>query len=255
MLNAATAPYFGRVLSGTLTAFGAFLQRPSSDPAVAAAVTILANTPPPLPSPRVDAALQAVAPHLSGEERSAWIAALAEPLHKAGITAPRSIAAFLGQCAVESAGFHSLEEDLSYSAARLCQVWPSRFPDAATAELCALQPEILANRVYADRMGNGDEASGDGWRFRGRGLIQITGRTTYQQFARAMSMTLEQVTEHAATQPGAAASAAWFWSANQLNALAGTWSLDLISRKINGGTTDAAERNRLCEAALHAIGA
>jgi putative chitinase len=122
------------------------------------------------------------------------------------------------------------------------------------AEACALQPEVLANSVYADRMGNGDDATGDGWRFRGRGLIQITGRSAYAKFALAMKMTLDQAVEHAATQAGAADSAVWFWSVNRLNALANTWSVDQITRKINGGMTGATERTRLCEAALLAIG-
>lgn len=237
-------------LSGLETLF-----RQSSDPAVAAAVTVLANNPPPLPPSRLEPAMRAVAPHLTDDERAAWVAALANPLRKAGIGAPRCVAAFLGQCAEESAGFRDMEEDLRYTAARLCQVWPSRFPNAEAAASCALQPEILANRVYANRMGNGDEASGDGWRFRGRGLIQLTGRTAYQHFAQAMNMTLDQAVEHAATQAGAADSAAWFWSANDLNALASTWSVDLITRKINGGMTGAADRTRLCEAALQALGA
>jgi putative chitinase len=242
-------------MSGALADLGGLFQRSSPDPAVTAAVTVLYNFPPPLPPARLDPALRAVAPHLPAAERAAWVAALVAPLHRSGITSPRCVAAFLGQCAVESAGFLNLEEDLDYSTSRLCQVWPNRFPSTGAAEACARQPEVLANRVYADRMGNGDEASGDGWRFRGRGLIQITGRTAYQCFARAMSLSLDRAVEHAATQAGAADSAAWFWSANQLNALANTWSLDLLTRKINGGTEGAAERTRLCDAALHAIGA
>jgi putative chitinase len=240
---------------GPLTAFEALFPPSSPDPAIAAAVTVLAATPPPLPPGQLDPALGAVAPRLTGEERAAWVIVLAGPLLKAGITAPRCVAAFLGQCAVESAGFQSLEEDLSYSAGRLGEVWPGRFPTVEAAQACAHQPEVLANRVYAGRMGNGNEASGDGWLFRGRGLIQITGRSAYQQFARAMNMALEQAVEHAATQAGAVDSAAWYWSANQLNPLAIAWSVDRITQKINGGTTGAAERTRLCEAALHAIGA
>ncbi len=238
-----------------LGGIGALFHRAASDPAVPAAVAVLAAAAPPSPTARLDPALRAVAPLLTSAERTAWVAALTGPLRRAGIAAPRCVAAFLGQCADESTGFHTLEEDLRYSAARLCQVWPSRFPNAEVAASCALQPEVLANRVYADRMGNGNEASGDGWRFRGRGLIQLTGRTAYQQFAQAMNMTLDQAVEHAATQAGAADSAVWFWSANQLNALANTWSVDLITRKINGGMTGAAERVRLCEAALQVIGA
>jgi putative chitinase len=239
-------------MSGALTVFEALFQQSSPDPAVAAAVVVLADNRPP---DRLDPALMAVAPHLTADERAAWVTALAGPLPRAGITTPRCVAAFLGQCAVESAGFRSMEEDLSYSAARLCEVWPSRFPNIEAAEACALQPEALANRVYANRLGNGDEASGDGWRFRGRGLIQITGRGNYQRFAQAMGMALDQAVEHAATRAGAADSAAWFWSVNELNALADTWSVDLITRKINGGMAGAAERTRLCEAALQVIGA
>jgi putative chitinase len=223
---------------------------------VAAAIMVVASASPPTPPPSgLDAALRAVAPRLSDTERTTWAAALSGPLSKAGITPARRLAAFLGQCAQESAGFQDIEEDLSYSATRLCQVWPSRFPTPEAAEACALQPEALANRAYADRMGNGDEASGDGWRFRGRGLIQITGRSAYERFANAMGLTLDDAVEHAATLVGAAESAAWFWTANDLNALSDTWSIDLLTRKINGGMAGAAERARLCEAALHVLGA
>jgi putative chitinase len=239
---------------GALTAFEALFRQTSFDPAVAAAIIVLAASPPPLPPGRLDPALCAVAPHLTDDGRAAWVTALGPPLLRAGITAPRCVAAFLGQCAVESGGFRDLQEDLGYSAARLCEVWPERFPTAEAAQACAHQPETLANRIYASRMGNAGEASGDGWRFRGRGLIQITGRSAYEHFARAMNMTLDQAVEHAATQNGAIDSAVWFWSANELNALATTWSVDLITRKINGGMTGAAERTRLCEAALQALG-
>jgi putative chitinase len=239
-----------------LAAFEDFFRQPSPEPSVAAAVMVLSSaSSPPRPPPDLDRALQAVAPHLTDSERGAWVAALAEPLQKADITAPRCVAAFLGQCAEESGGLRDLEEDLNYSATRLCQVWPNRFPSIAAAEACSLQPERLANRVYANRMGNGDEDSGDGWRFRGRGLIQITGRIAYEHFAQAMNMTLDQAVEHATTQAGAADSATWFWTTNGLNALANTWSIDLLTRKINGGMAGAAERSRLCEAALQAIGA
>jgi putative chitinase len=244
----------GRLMSSALAVLEDFYSPSSPDPAVAAAVMVLANASPPMPPPTdLHATLRAVAPHLSDAECFAWVVALTPALQKAGIIAPRCVAAFMGQCAHESGGFRDLEEDLSYSAARLCQVWPSRFPALEAAAACALQPEILANRVYADRLGNGDEASGDGWRFRGRGLIQITGRFAYERFATATAMALDQAAEYAATQGGAADSAAWFWVANELNALAATWSIDLLTRKINGGMAGAAERSRLCEAALHAL--
>ncbi len=239
-------------MPGPLNLIKDFLPQTSAAPAVAAAVTVLHGAfPPPL---KLNAALRAVAPDLSDVERAGWVALLGAPLQKAAITTPRCLAAFLGQCAHESAGFRALEEDLSYSAMRLCQVWPSRFPTLQVAEACALQPESLANRVYADRLGNGGAETGDGWRFRGRGLIQITGRTAYQHFARSMGMTVDAAVDHAATQAGAADSATWFWTANNLNALARTWSIDLLTRKINGGMAGAAERLRRCEAALRVLG-
>ena len=245
----------GAVMPNALTPAILSTQCPTQS-AVAAAVTLIANRPTPvLQSDLVKRALRAVAPHLPDDQCETWINALTEPLRKAGVITSRCLAAFLGQCAVESGGLQSLEENLNYSATRLCQVWPSRFPDAEAAAVCALQPELLANRVYANRMGNGDEASGDGWRFRGRGLIQLSGRSSYTRFAQAMNMPLDEAVEHAATTAGAADSAVWYWSINQLNALANTWSIDAITRKINGGTNGAAERTRLCQAALKAIGA
>jgi putative chitinase len=224
----------GSSVTDALTAFAALLQRSPTNAAVAAAVTVVANaTTPPRPAMAgLDAALRAVAPRLSPADHAAWAAALMEPLRKAGMTSPRCVAAFLGQCAHESDGFQDLEENLHYSAARLCQVWPARFPTAEAASACAMQPEILANRVYADRMGNGSAASGDGWRFRGRGLIQLTGRSAYAGFAHTLGMTLDQAVTFAGTKAGAVASAIWFWTTNDLNALAGDWSIDLITRKV-----------------------
>lgn len=194
-------------------------------PAAAAAVTLLARQQANAPV-KLDAALKAVAPHLSDQDRAGWVAALAPALAKAAISTPRRIAAFLAQCAVESAGFRALQEDLSYSVSRLCQVWPNRFPTEAAAEDCAFHPETLANTVYADRLGNGPTSSGDGWRFRGRGLIQITGRDAYQRFAAASAMPIELAVDFAATPAGAAQTAAWFWSTRKLNALADAWMLE-----------------------------
>jgi putative chitinase len=206
------------------------------------------------PDVALDAPLAAVAPHLTPAERSDWVKALSAPLRRAAVTTPRRVAAFLGQCAVESGGFRTLEEDLAYSAPRLCQVWPNHFPDQAAARACAFQPEALADVVYANRLGDGPPGSGDGWRFRGRGLIQITGRSAYERFAKSMGMTLDQAVEHAATHGGAADSAAWFWGANDLNKLADAWTLEKLTRAVNGGLLGATERSRLCAAALQAIG-
>jgi putative chitinase len=220
----------------------------------AAAAIILANRPALASSAALDRALQAVAPHLSATDRAAWATALIAGLPHGSIGSTRAIAAFLGQCAVESGGFTALEENLNYTAARLCQVWPSRFPSEALATACADNPERLANTVYANRLGNGDPESGDGWRFRGRGLIQMTGRTAYQSFAQSLAMNLDDAVDHAATRQGAVDSAVCYWAANNLNALANAWSLDNLTKRINGGTNGAVERARLCQAALHALG-
>lgn len=228
-------------MSGALSRPVASPQQPPNDPATAMAV-------------HLDAALHAVAPHLTGTARAEWVNILGAKLYKADILKPRRAAAFLGHCAVESGGFLILEEDLNYSAARLCEVWPARFPDAEAAQACAFRPQALANRVYANRMGNGNPASGDGWCFRGRGLIQITGRAAYERFAKTMNMTIDQTVAHCATPAGAADSAIWFWSYNNLNRLADAWLLDSITRTVNGGLAGAAERNRLCRDALHALG-
>ena len=210
--------------------------------------------PPPAPLAGLDAAIRACAPRLTEPEITSWVDALTEPLRRNRIDTPRRIAAFLGQCAHESGGFKVMQENLNYRAERLCQVWPARFPNLAAANECARNPERLANRVYANRMGNGDEASGDGWRFRGRGLIQLTGRSNYQRFAASLGCSVEEAAQRAETPRGAGESAAFFWTANALSALADTWSIDAMTRKINGGTAGAAERRQLCDTALAAIG-
>ena len=205
-------------------------------------------------SANLEKPLAAVAPDLTQSELSAWTQVLAAYLPKGPITSCRCVAAFLGQCAAESGGFRELEEDLYYGANRLCEVWPNRFPTLQDAAPYACHPEALANVVYAGRLGNGDAGSGDGWRFRGRGLIQLTGRVTYERYANAAGMTLDDAVDHAATPAGAAQSAIWFWSEHDLNALAEQWMISRITLRINGGMTDDAERVRLCNVALNAIG-
>ena len=218
--------------------------------------TIDPQTPPhPRPLPGLDQALRAAAPHLTPEEAAAWTAVMTEPLRRADITGSKRIAAFVGQCSVESSGFRVLEENLNYSAPRLKAVWPQRFPTDQAASACAYNPEKLADTVYCNRLGNRDPESGDGWHFRGRGLIQITGRANYERFAHAMGCDIEASVELAGTHAGAAESAAWFWTSNGLNSLADDWLLDKLTAKINGGSQGAIERERLCEAALQAIGA
>ena len=206
--------------------------------------------------PGLVSAIGAAAPQLAIADRATWETALTAPMLKADITKPRRVASFTGQVAVESGGFRVLVEDLSYSAERLCQVWPARFPDAATAGSCARNPEALANRVYGGRLGNGPEDSGDGWRFRGRGLIQLTGRANYTALATwlADGRTADDLADWLASSEGAAASACWFWSAHGLNAMADAWQVTASTQRINGGTTGLQARLVACNAALKAVG-
>ena len=198
-------------------------------------------------------ALAAVAPHAD----AAWSAALAAPMASSGVTTPRRVAMFVGQCAVESGGFTALVECLNYSADRLCVVWPNRFiPGSALTASCAADPAALANYVYADRMGNGPEGSGDGYQFRGRGLIQLTGRSAYSRFARSLGKPLDAAfLAWCATPDGAAQSACWFWAANGLNSLSDGWQVTTVTRRINGGLNGLADRLTACNRALAALGA
>lgn len=206
-----------------------------------------APVPPAQPLDSLPGVIRAVAPHI---DAAAWATALAPVMRSSGIVTPRRIAMFAGQCAVESAGFTVLEENLNYSAGRLCQVWPARFPTLAAATPFAGNPQALACCVYADRMGNGDAASGDGWRFCGRGLIQLTGRSNYEAFAKAVTRPVDDVITWVTTPAGAAASACWFWTARGLNTLSDAWDVEGVTRRINGGTEGLAAREALCDAAL-----
>ncbi len=169
-----------------------------------------------------------------------------------GINTPQRAAAFLAQCAHESGRFLHVEENLNYSADALQRVWPNRF-DADHAQLYAHQPQRIANRAYAGRNGNGDEASGDGWRFRGRGFIQLTGRENYRRLEIALGEHIVDNPDHVATPKYAALSAAWFWSYNGLNALADAGDIVAITKRINGGTLGLDERRKLYAAALAAL--
>ena len=134
-----------------------------------------------------------------------WHKALAQLLPDYEINTPQRIAAFLAQCAHESGGFTALKENLNYRAVTLRKIFPKYFPDDATANYYASLPnkqEAIANRAYANRMGNGDEASGDGWRFAGKGLIQLTGRTNYTWFAASLGISVEEASEYLQTFEG-----------------------------------------------------
>ena len=146
-----------------------------------------------------------------------WYDALVKLLPEYEINSPQRVAAFLAQCAHESGGFKALKENLNYKAESLCKVFPKYFRDMATATQYANQQEKIANRVYGNRMGNGDEASGDGYRYCGRGLIQLTGKDNYTAFAESIETPVEELPEYLSTFEGAVQSACWFWETNNLN--------------------------------------
>lgn len=203
----------------------------------------------------------AAAAGCTADRAASWRSALERAMTRCSITTPRRAAHFLAQIGHESAGLTRLEENLNYSAKRLREVWPSRFTDA-TAAVCANKPERIANRVYSWRMGNGDEASGDGWRYRGRSPIQITGRSNYAAMEELTGLPLIAQPELAASIDSAALIAATWWQTNGLNRLADTGDVLAVSRRINLGTTrtsripnglqDRIARTRRAEAALGA---
>ena len=164
-----------------------------------------------------------------------WVNALNETCQEFAIDSPYRIAGFLSNVAHESAGFKFVSENLNYSAASLMRVWSQRFPTVEIAQRYAMQPEKIANRAYADRMGNGDEASGDGWKYRGRGLIQLTGKNNYVAYSMACDNEAIQKPDIVAEPKYAAESAGWFWSVNRLNQLADAQDIQGMRKRVNGG--------------------
>jgi putative chitinase len=186
-----------------------------------------------------------------------WHQALSQLLPDYEINTPQRIAAFVAQCSQQSAGFTALKENLNYKAVTLRKIFPKYFPSDDLANAYANMPnkqEAIANRVYASRMGNGDEHSGDGYRYCGRGLIQLTGKSNYQSFADSLEMNVEDVPEYLATFEGAAQSACWFWESNNLNQWADKGDILTLTKRINGGTIGLEDRIKHYEHALHVLG-
>jgi putative chitinase len=187
-----------------------------------------------------------------------WCEALNKILPDYDINTPQREAAFLAQCAHESGNFTALQENLNYRAVTLRKVFPKYFPTDAIAEQYASQPnkaELIANRVYANRMGNGDEASGDGYRYCGRGLIQLTGKSNYQAFADSIEMNIEDIPAFLETFEGAIQSACWFWESNNLNQYADKDDILTMTKRINGGTIGLEDRIKQYEHAKLVLGA
>ena len=181
-----------------------------------------------------------------------WYNAICQILPVYEIDTPERVAAFLAQCAHESGNFRFLKENLNYKAESLVKVFPKYFPDMGTAKQYEKQPEKIANRVYGNRMGNGDESTGDGFRYMGRGLIQLTGKNNYTIFAASIDTPLEEIPEYLQTFEGAVQSACWFWEQNNLNKEAD--ARDIKTMKINGGFIGLEDRIKHYNHALHLFG-
>jgi putative chitinase len=179
-----------------------------------------------------------------------WLQPLEDTFAKYDINTPERQAAFIGQCAHESGNFKTLEENLNYKPEALMRVWPSRFPDIATAMKYAHNPEMIANKVYGGRMGNGPEETGDGWKYHGRGLIQLTGKENYANCGSGIGVDLLSNPNLLNTPEYAALSAGWFWGKRGLNLLADSGDIETMTKRINGGLIGLEDRKAKIAKAL-----
>jgi putative chitinase len=179
-----------------------------------------------------------------------WVDALNETFERFNISTPRQQAAFIGQCGHECGNFKVLKENLNYRAATLMKLWPKRFPTLEFANQYAGQPSKIANKVYCDRMGNRNEASGDAARFIGRGCIQLTGHTNYFHAGKALGVDFVANPDLVATPKYAAMTAGWFWSTHKCNELAEAADWIALTKKINGGTIGLDDRIKHTNEAL-----
>ena len=181
---------------------------------------------------------------------SQWVDALNETFNRFRIVTPNQQAAFIGQCGHECGHFKILEETLNYRAATLMKLWAKRFPTIEIANEYAGQPRKIANKVYASRMGNRDESSGDGYRFRGRGCIQLTGASGYYHAGKALGVDFWANPDLVATPKYAALTAGWFWSTHNCNAKASAQDWVGLTKIINGGTIGLDDRVKHIQMAL-----
>lgn len=176
-----------------------------------------------------------------------WIDAFKLFFPKYKIDSLKRIAAFVSQTSYESIEFSSVVENLSYSRNNLMILFPKHFNNQITAEAYAHKQKAIANRIYANRFGNGNEESGDGSRYRGRGLLQITGKESYKKFAEHAGFGIEEVIDYIVTPNGAVHSACWIWMIKDLNAYADAEDIIGMTKRITGGTINAAKRTELYE--------
>jgi putative chitinase len=197
------------------------------------------------------AQMKAIAPHYPDPD--ALVQALNAMLPRYEINTVNREAGFLAQCGHESSDFTVLHENLNYSADRLHAVFPRYFPTVASAQAYGHNREKIANKVYGGRLGNGPEASGDGFKFRGRGAIQLTGRENYQKFANSLGKSLDDTVDYCETLEGAIASACWFWDTHKVNHTCDADDILAMTHIINGGTNGLTDREARYERAKRAL--
>lgn len=184
-----------------------------------------------------------------------WWEVLIAVLPRYEINTVDRVACFLAQCGHESNNFTVLEENLNYSADGLNKIFPKYFKNAGRdAAQYARQPEKIANVVYADRMGNGNTASGDGYRHRGRGLIQLTGKDNYSKFAGSLKIDTDTAIRYLGSKQGAVESACWYWATNQLNQYCDAQDMKTLTKRINGGYIGLDDRIKHYEHAVAVLG-
>ena len=183
-----------------------------------------------------------------------WVDALNETFSRFNLTSNNQKAMFIGQCSHECGNFRTLEENLNYRAETLMKLWPKRFPSLEFAKQYEKNPKKIANSVYASRMGNRDEASGDGYRFRGRGALQCTGHSTYFHAGKALGVDFVMQPDLVATPKYAALTAGWFWDTHKLNPPADALDYTKVTKIINGGTIGLDDRIAHVKQALAVLG-
>jgi putative chitinase len=173
------------------------------------------------------------------QDPESWVGSMNNVFPTYDINTPHRIAAFLAQCGHESGGWTVFEENLNYSAQGLNNIFKKYFPTLESAQPYARKPEMIANKVYGGRMGNGTESSGDGYKYRGRGPIQLTGAANYKAFAQEMFDDWQNLYDNpdwvTSDRDFALMSAIWFWNKNKLNVQADSGDIKLMTKKINGG--------------------
>jgi len=195
--------------------------------------------------------LQHIAPE--NKDIKNWCDTFNNHIESYEINTPARIAAFLAQCAHESSDYTVLTENLFYRTETLLNLWPKYFPTHMIAEEYAMHPEKIANKVYANRMGNGNELSGDGWKYRGRGLIGITGKSQYQNFAEVLKVSIDDCLIYMNSKDGAVESACWFWKTKNINTFADKKDIIGMTKAINGGLNGLANRKIKYQLALEVV--